>query len=108
MLFSCQLTFWNGPFDDGEVGRKAFLSDGTVRVDCQCQNACVGDDPAWGVLPTVPPNVWTDWGQKAAREKSKKLLLKVNSIAMSHMGLTTKPPMEVQKLVLSVRYYPTP
>lgn len=73
-MFSCQLTFWNGPFDDSEVGRKAFLSDGAVSVDCQCQDARVGDDPAWGVLPTVPPDVWADWRQKATGEKSTSIV----------------------------------
>lgn len=68
-FFVCQLTLWNGPFDDSEVGRKAFLSDGAVGVDCQCQDARVGDDPAWGVLPTVPPDVRTDWRQKATGKK---------------------------------------
>lgn len=60
-VFFCQLTLWNGPFDDSEIGRKAFLSNGAVSVDCQCQDACVRDDPAWRVLPTVPPNIWTNW-----------------------------------------------
>lgn len=73
-MFSCQLTFWNDPFDDSEVGRKAFLSDGAVSVDCQCQDARVGDDPAWGVLPTVPPDVWANWRQKATGEKSTSIV----------------------------------
>lgn len=61
ILFTCQLTLWNSPFDDGEVGRKAFLRNGAVSVDRQCQDAGIGDDPAWGVLPAVPPDVWTHW-----------------------------------------------
>lgn len=56
-FFLRQLTFWNGPFDDSEVGGEAFLRDGTVGVDYQCQDARVGDDPSGSVLPTVPPNV---------------------------------------------------
>lgn len=60
-LFICQLTLWNGPLDDGEIGREAFLSNGAVSVDCKCQDASVGDDPAWGVLPAVSPYVWTHW-----------------------------------------------
>ena len=63
-MFLCQLTLWNGPLDDGEVGGEALFSDGAVSVDCQCQDACVGDDPARGVLPTVPPDVWTNWRGK--------------------------------------------
>lgn len=51
------LTFRNSPFNDREVGGEAFLCDGTVCVDRQCQDACVGDDPSRSVLPTVPPNV---------------------------------------------------
>lgn len=66
-VFLCQLTLWNDPFDDGEVGREAFLSDGAVSVDCQCQDASVGDDSARRVLPTVPPDVWPDWREKANR-----------------------------------------
>lgn len=59
-----QLTLWDGPVEDSEVGREAFLSDGAVGVDCQSQNPCVGDDPAGGVLTTVPPNVRPDCRRK--------------------------------------------
>lgn len=55
-----QLTLWDGPVEDSEVGGKTFLSDGAICVDCQCQNACVGDDPSRGVLTTVPSDVRPD------------------------------------------------
>lgn len=81
-VFLSELTLWNGPFNDGEVGRKAFLSDGAVSVDCQCQDAGVGDYPPRGVLPTVPPDVWTDWRQEAKGNKSTNIVIQVR------LGLT--------------------
>lgn len=60
----CQLTLWNSSFDDGEVGREAFLCNGAVGVDCQGQDACVRDDPARGVLPAVPSDMWANWREK--------------------------------------------
>lgn len=65
-LFICQLTLWNGPLDDGEIGREAFLSNGAVSVDCKCQDASVGDNSARGVLPAVSPYVWTHWNGEEA------------------------------------------
>lgn len=80
--FSCQLTFWNSPFNYRKIGRKAFLSNGTVSVDCQSQDSSVGEDPAWGVLPTVPPNVWPNWKGKEERKRNCYSEL-------TQMGLTT-------------------
>lgn len=64
-----QLTLWNGPLDDGEVGREALLSDGAVSVDCQRQDARVGDDPARCVLSTVPPNIRADWKEDKKKNR---------------------------------------
>lgn len=80
--FFFQLTFWNGSFDDSEICRKAFLGDGAVGVDCQCQNARVGDDPARRVLTTVSSNVRTNWTDRNKREQ------RTNIVSWVRLGLT--------------------
>lgn len=63
------LTLRDGPLDDGEVGREALLGDGAVGVDCQGQNARVGDDSARGVLPAVPADVRANCGENREQKE---------------------------------------